>query len=171
MAVTLLALAFGFAVDMTASPKFWTREKGQEILTAWWPLSAPALQVGAASLDREVQRRCFRAEPPHWREDLFAVCFLTRASERDGLPVARPEMVPEGRPEWFRLGVMRAARAHGIDTSSDYYFGESAFWAHPTGYDYTRCKLAGVWPERLEGWLDVWQPDAMRAKWAKRKGR
>ena len=50
-------------------------------------------------------------------------------------------------------------------------FGESAFWAHPTGYDYTRCKLAGVWPERLEGWLDAWQPDAMREKWAKRKGR
>jgi len=192
-AVWLLTLAFLPAVGQTGSPRFADRERASATLTAWWPLSEPATERGQVSPDAEVARRCARVSPDTWRSDLLAACVVAHRNERDGLPLADEkyfgtwkEVLPGawrcGVAEWntvardvfpvpvrldqIRQSMIRLAEVNGIDTSNTYYFGETQFWQHPTGWNYVRLRTRGLAVGGSESWRDVGL-EAMRAEWAK----
>lgn len=166
--MSLLALAFAPAVQLTGANHFWDRERGSAILAAWWPLSEPALEFGRLSSDMEVRKRCRATTPTTWRSDLAAAALVSHRGERDGLPLADGRYVCFGCD--LRASVIRLAKAHGIDTSCSYYFGESEFWQSPTGYDYVRLRLRGI---RVGGPADWTEADKarMRNEWSALKGR
>lgn len=159
-------------VDRCGSPQFWVRERAMEILAATWPLSEPALRTGRSSPDMEVQRRCERATPKNWWQDLAAAGVLTHRFERDGIPYADYKRVPPHGSEWFRQACIRYAKALDIDTSDAYYFGDSQFWSHPTGFDRIRMTVHGCWPADAD-WCQgqaAWMPELMRSEWSRIKG-
>lgn len=165
----LLLLIFSPVVDRCGSPQFWVRERAQAVLTAWWPLSAPALRLGLESPDCEIQMRCKRAEPKDWRNYMAAAALVSHEFERDGMPLADLRRVP-APSEGVRLAVVEMAEQNGIPTDDGYWFGHG-FWNHPTGYDRVRITLRGCWPADAE-WhrgSAAWMPERVRALWQQGK--
>ncbi len=129
--LTLLAALFAPVVDRTGHPMFAERERASEVLAWCWPMSEPALAAGRRSPDLEVAVRCRRAAPDWWRLELEADALARRMVAGEFSDVVF-------RSDAVRRAFIRLARAHGIDTSVTFYFGETQFWVAPTGYDYVR---------------------------------